>query len=469
MQNQTDLSTALQIVRRRGWLAFVSVLFALAAAYGVTRLIPPTYEATATLFVGANVPRAQDGLDLQYASLAQSLVTSYAELAETRAVAEEAARGADLAPDQVVGHVETESQPGLQILKLRARAASAPLAATVANAVAEALSDRVSTLNGPASRRIGVEVVDAATPPGGPASPRLFLNLVFGGLVGLLSGVGLALARERLDTRIRTPEQAERELGLPVLGVVPKLGRRIRRSEALARHAHPEVAEPYRSIAVALVGGAGRGQRQGRILVTSARPKEGKTSVAAHLALALAEDNRRIALIEGDLRRPSLRQHFPADEAPELSDVLYRTVDWRLPPSSGVCPGLDVLTAGESHTDIGLILRAPEFERTLEGAVRDHDHVLVDAPPTLVVSDAGVLARHADAVVIVVRAASTRAEDVHAVQAAFRRLGVEVAGVVLVGGTREPRRRYDYGGVPSGLSHVKPLHEFKPLSEVSEK
>jgi receptor protein-tyrosine kinase len=339
----------------------------------------------------------------------------------------------------------------------------------VANAVAEALSERVSALNGATSRRIGVQVVDAAAPPARPASPRLFLNLVFGGLVGLLTGVGLALARERLDTRIRTAAQAERELGLPVLGVVPKIGRRIRRSEALARHAHHEVAEAYRSIAVALVGGAGRGPKQGRILVTSARPEEGKTTAAAHLALALAEDNRRIALIEGDLRRPSLRRHFPSDEAPELNDVLYRTPDWRLPASSGVCPGLKVLAAGESHTDVGLILRAPEFERTLEAAVADHDHVLLDAPPTLAVSDASVLARHADAVVIVVRAASTRAEDVRAAQAAFRRLGVDIAGVVLVGGRRDRRGRHYYGGTPSRLSQVKPLiHEVKPLSEVNE-
>lgn len=468
MENHTDLSTALQIARRRGWIAVVSVLLALGAAYGITRLIPATYEAAATIFVGGNVPQAENGLDLQYASLAQSLVTSYAELAETRAVAEEAARREGLTPGQVVGHVETESQPGLQVLKLRARAESAPLAAAVANAVAEALSERVSTLNGPASRRIGLQVIDAAAPPTRPASPRLFLNLVFGGLVGLLSGVGLALARERLDTRIRTAAQAERELGLPVLGVVPKLKRRIRRSEALARHAHPQVAEPYRSIAVALVGGAARGRKQGRILVTSARPQEGKTSVAAHLALALAEDNRRIALIEGDLRRPSLRRHFPSDKAPELNDVLYRTLDWRLPPSSNVCPGLNVLAAGKNRTDVGLILRAPEFERTLKAAVGDHDHLIVDAPPTLAVSDASVLARHADAVVIVVRAASTRADDVRAAQAAFRRLGVEVAGVVLIGGRLDPRSRYDYGAVPSRLLHVKPLHEYKPLSEVSE-
>ncbi len=467
MDTSFDLAAALQFARRRAWIVIASVGFALAAAYGVTQLISPKYEATAMLFVGPNVSTGQAATDLQYASLAQSLVTSYAELAETRAVAETAARDAGLQADLIVGHVESQAQIGLQILKVTAEAGSPFVAERVANAVARALRSRIGDLNGD-RRELGAEIVDPARSSGQPVSPRLLLNLVFGGLLGFLAGLGLAVAREQLDRRIRTADDAERELGLPLLGVVPKLRRRFLRGEALARHANPEVAEPYRGIA-AVLARAMRSSQSNGILITSARREEGKTTVAAHLAVALAEDNRNVVLVEGDLRRPSLRRHFPSDEAPTLNDVLHRTTDWRLPKSAQVCPGLKVVSADESPGDAALVLRSPEFEHVLGAARSDYDHVVLVGPPALALSDTTVLARHADSVVIVVRAGSSRVDDVRAAQGAFKRLGVHLAGVVLVG-ARVPRRGRDsYGagahGVASLQSAGSRIQEVKPLNE----
>lgn len=445
MHDHFDLSHALQVARRRGWIVLVSLAAALAAAYGVTLLLPERYEATATMFVGGNAPSGDAALDLQYTSLAQTLVTTYAELAETRTVAEAAAAEADLDPSAVIGDVDAEAQAGLQILKLHARASSAEGAERVANAVAAALEERVDRVNASRSGEVGVQVVDAATVPSGPVSPKPLLNMIFGGLLGLLVGIGLALARERLDGRIRTADEAERELGLPVLGVVPRLGRRTRRGEALARHENQHVAEPFRSLAASVASLPGPEGGRG-ILVTSAARGDGKTTVAAHLALALAEDNRDVALVEGDLRRPSLRRHFPSHDAPSLDRVIYKSGQNRLPKSAGVCPGLKVLAAEESQSNAAHVLRGPEFERVVATALRDHDYLLLDAPAALTVSDASVLARHANTVLLVVRSGSTSAEDVRASQAVFRRLGVEVAGVVLVGGRMPRRRGYDVNG-----------------------
>ncbi len=418
----------------------VSIAAAVAAAYGVSQLITPRYEATATLFVGPSAGTSDANVDVQYASLAQSLVTSYARLAQTRAVVDAAARRAGLGADKVASHFDTEVEDGVQILKITADAPSGQRAALIANAVAAALSERVAGLSGPKSGHIGLQQVDRAAPSADPASPVLGLNLVVGGIAGLLIGVALGAALERLDQRIRTGAEAEDALGLPVLGVIPKLERTARRRDALTRHGDPRLAEPFRNLAIGLASSADRrGQRT--ILLTSARPQDGKTTVAAHLALSLAEQGRRTALIEADLRRPSLRGQFPSKKALSVGEAL-RGLDGSLPDTTQVIPDLNVLAAGAAE-DAGRMLRGTGFERLLQTAQRSSNFVLLDGPPALPTSDASVLAQHADTVLLVVRSGESRADECRDALVVFKRLGVDVAGLVL---TRHRSRRPGYYG-----------------------
>lgn len=427
-------------IPRAHWIVLASVASAVAAAYAVTLALPTQYEATATVFVGGTASgRDGDSLGAQYASVAQNLVASYAELAETRSVAETAAAAAGLSPAAVAGHVEAEARPGLQVLRIRTDARSASAARRAANGVAVALAEHVERLSGPAGE-VGIETVDPAVSPAHAVSPRLVVNLIFGGVVGLLFGVGLALARSRLAPSMKEAAAAERDLGVPVLAVVPSLGRRLRKLAAPTRHAHQGVAEPYRALAAALSSLADAGGKR-RFVVAGARGEDDKAIVAAHLALALAEDNRDVALIEGDLRRPSLRRHFPSAAAPGANGALYKTVHGRLPKSAEVVPGLKVLAAGASSPDPAHALRSSDLLHTLEAAARSHDHVLVDAPPVLAVSDATVLGRRADGVLLVAREDASRA-DVRASCLALRRGGVEPAGIVLVAGKASRRTGY---------------------------
>jgi len=447
MEDSFDLRTALQIARHRGWLVLLAIAVALPAAWAVTRLVEPRYEATAALFVGAKLSSGELSLDLASASLAQNLVASYAELARTSAVAAAAAPEAGIPSEEIARRIETEAQPGLNLLRLRAHASSPTVAARIANAVAQALAAEIGTLNGSGPVRIRADVVDVAGPPAEPAWPSLGLNLLLGGLAGLLCGIGLAFAAERFDRRIRSVEQAERDLGVPVVGVVPELPQHTLQGEALDRHAHEEVAEPYRSLALTLANGGTRDDRAKRILVTSPCANEGKTSVATHLALALAEENRATALVEGDLRRPVLRRHFPSESAPSLEDLLAKPPAARLPAATAACRGLRVVAARSGHADAGQILRSRPFAQTLKAAANGQRHVVVDAPPALGTSDAAVLASHVDAALVVVRAGVTRTRDARALDTALERLGVRPAGVVLVGA---PRSRRVYAGNTNG-------------------
>lgn len=449
MEERHDLASALTAIRRRAWIVLVSIAVAAGAAYGVTQLIEPRYDSTATLFVGPSATTSDANVDVQYASLAQALVTSYARLVETRAVIDAAAGDIGLGRDQVAGHFKVEVEEGVQVLAIKADAQSGARAASVANALAAALTDRVTGLSGPNGRHIGVQQVDRAVAGTSPASPVLSLNLIFGALAGLLVGLALAVGMERLDQRIRTAAEVEEALGLPVIGVIPRFERKAKRLNALARHVDPRIAEPFRNLAIALASSADRHDRS-TFLITSVSPQDGKSTVAAHLALSLADHRRPTALIEADLRRPSLATQFQSGALPGAEEVL-RSTDTSLPTATRVTPHLNVLAAGKPEEEPTRALQSTAFQQILDVARRDCDLVILDAPPALGTSDVSVLTQYADAVVLVVRAEETRADECRELLMALRRLEVEVAGVVLNdarGSRRSRRSSYYYGARP---------------------
>lgn len=448
MDERFDLSSWLAFARRRAWIVLLGIAAGIGGAAGVTGTMQPTYEATATMFVGGSSSSGEPAADIAYASLAQSLVSSYQRLAETRAVALEAATRSGLEPGQVVGRVRAEAQPGVQVLWLRARAPSARLAADVASAVAAALAARVEQLSGTTADRVGLELVDPALPPGAAASPRLPVNLSLGAAVGFLIGLAVGLALESLHPRIRTSADVERELGLATLGVIPHLGRRERMGDALGRQAVRGVGEPYRSLAVSLTTIAERDGHR-RILITSSRNEEGKSTVTAQVGLALAEQERKTALIEGDLHRPALWRQFPFIAGTSIGSASGRSNRYPL-RSAKVSSNLNIISGDNGRE--GSAARAPEFARAIDAALDGYDHVLIDAPPALAVSDTRVLARHADAVLFVVRAGVTSADDARAALVSLRQLDVKIAGAVLVAVRGRQARAYYYDAAPPRLS-----------------
>lgn len=349
MQDRSDISTMLHVLRRRLWIVVASMVVAALAAQLVTNTQQPRYEATATLFVTGNVPSGKDARSddpataIQLATLAQNSSTSLAQLAQTRSVAASAARRLGVPLADLEGHIEGEAQPGVQIVRVRADGDTAQSAAARANAAAAALTALVP---GSADGRPGglrLELVDPAAAPGGAVAPRRALNLLLGAMAGLLIGLGLATLRERLDRRIRSPGDVGPMLGLPVLGELPRTTRSQRRMSAVDRHAIPSIADPYRSLAASVVV-ASKSEDHRRLLVSSPAPGEGKSTVSAHLALALAQDGEMTALVECDLHHPTQHREFPSRERVPLAEQLLG-VNGSLPSSTEVQPLLKVLAA----------------------------------------------------------------------------------------------------------------------------
>jgi len=320
-----------------------------------------------------------------------------------------------------------------------------------------------------------VRVIDPATAPRRPYKPNLPLNTAIGLLSGCLLGIAFVFVRERTDRRILAPGEAAIHLDLPELGVIPSV--QAERSRAFAYYgsnkklaAADDESTPKRKIPVELITWQKKpsmvaeafratltsilyaGENVGRprvIALTSANPAEGKTTVTSNLALALAEIGRRVLLIDGDLRRPRLHDVFGVSNTWGLSDILEGQGELEglgAAVSVDGYPNLFLLPAGTAQTSISGLLHSQRAMEFLKRVRHEFDMVLIDTPPMLHIPDARVLGRMADAVILVMRSASTTKEDAASVGRRLAADGTCVLGTVL--NEWDPRRTshsaYDY-------------------------
>jgi polysaccharide biosynthesis transport protein len=299
----------------------------------------------------------------------------------------------------------------------------------------------------------GIEIVSLASPPSSPISPRPVREGAIALILGLLLGAGAALVAEYFDDKIYTRAQAEKlSGGLPVLAVVPKIA-------AWAKGGHGElitstdplshVAESYRSLRTSLQF-AGHDRPLKTILVTSPAGSEGKTSTVANLGVVLANAGERIVIVGCDLRRPRVGQFFHMTESPGFTSVLlgHDDLTTAVRPVNEV-PGLALLTAGPIPPNPADLLGSDKAADILRHLAKDFDVVLIDGPPVLPVTDALLMSRYADAVVMVVAAGQTTGPQIERAAGLLRQADARTVGLVLNkavrrGGAAEYGYKYGY-------------------------
>lgn len=288
---------------------------------------------------------------------------------------------------------------------------------------------------------IRMVVAQEATKPVTPSRPDLLLWLIGGFVVSLLGAVGLAFLRELTDSAVRTPLDVVRHGHLSVLGWVPNVDEDeadIDEIEYAARKAPQSlVAESFRQIRTTLQY-SGPITTQRTLLITSARPGDGKTSVAINLAATLAQGNQRVLLIDCNFRRPGLRSQFPNTRAEGLSNVLVgegRLQEYVTP--SGVA-NLDVLTSGRLPANPSELLGSQYMVTLLKEALTRYDRVILDGPPVLLISDALVLATLVDGVIVVARAVTNSKGALRRTREQLDKVGGHVIGAILNGVEARP-------------------------------
>lgn len=247
-----------------------------------------------------------------------------------------------------------------------------------------------------------ISVVDVAEPPLAPSSPRLFFNMAVALLGGLVAAVLVVLAREQIDDVVRGPLDIERKLHLPSLGVIPRLGPGMLALDELRIPKSP-IAEAYFALRSALLYSTPQGLPRS-ILVTSSQAGEGKSTTSLAIAGGFAKLGRRVALLDGDLRRPSLHKLVEGAGEHGFSDLLIggKTIAEVAVPVAN--EGFWLIPSGPlppSPTDLLSGGRLPELLRSLEDAF---DLVVIDGPPVLGLADAPMLAANVQAVLFAVEA-----------------------------------------------------------------
>jgi succinoglycan biosynthesis transport protein ExoP len=325
------------------------------------------------------------------------------------------------------------------------------------------LLDRITTLRTLSTSAAPARVAEAASVPGAPSSPKPLRNTVFGGLIGLLLGCGLAFLRDSLDRRLRDTREIQHELALPIVGSV--------RVEALGNVAYvanglgPMTDQDVESFRImrANLEFLDVDHPMGSILVTSPLPQEGKSTISASLAAASAAAGKRTLLIECDLRRPVFSSRISIRSSPGLSDYLIGKAgpgdivqvvtlsdarpDGKATNGSEAVASeagqLAVIVAGSQALRPAELISSQRFRSFLEEVTKVYDAVVIDTPPLLSVADTLELVPLVDGVLICIRADQTTRDQARAVKTALERLPSRTTALVVTGLKRG--RESDYG------------------------
>ncbi len=257
-------------------------------------------------------------------------------------------------------------------------------------------------------RTSNIRIVDAAELPRVPVSPNRRSDLLIGLLGGLLFAFGLTVFFERIDSRIKRPDDIEMHLRLPSLGLIPRIaGKNDGAGLPLISNGVPAAfSESFGSLRTNVVfSSAEDGPRS--IVVTSTRPSEGKSVVAANLAIGFANSGQRVLLIDGDLRRPKLHEAFKVRQQPGLSNLLVGNTKASEAVVKTSTPGLWLLPAGKIPPNPAELLGSRRFQDFLASLGEHFQFVVLDSPPVMAVADASVLSHRATSVIFVVGAEMT--------------------------------------------------------------
>ena len=418
---------------------------------GLEQRFGPKHETVVRMKAAYQV--AQNDLQTKQNDVLGQLFTQQAAVLKNKY---ERLRGAEAELLNRVAEARTQAVDAARMTaEYRAREDEYRRVAALLNTVTDGLARmRIST----SLARPNIRVAQYPQIPVDPSEPRLILYIPAVLIISLLLGAGLSLLIEVLDTRLRTPADIVRQVGVPLLGTVPDRAEDERlpmdANIALASQTVPHslTAEAFRQFRTNLLFASDRPIKS--VLVTSPNPGDGKTTIAANLAVTMARSGNRVLLIEANFRRPFLARAFDVPDRIGLSNVLVGLNTAEEAIQATRIENLDVLVGGALPPSPAELLGSPSMRQLVHEQMQRYDHIIIDAAPILVVADNYLLAEAVDGVVMVVRAgentrgvAQRAARQIHALRARLLGAVLNRARATKGGYFREAYQAYyDYSG-----------------------
>jgi capsular exopolysaccharide synthesis family protein len=429
----------MRLLRKRWYVVAVYVIVGLVAGLAVSAVVPPTYDARATLYFSTVVTGPASGTVSAYETnlLAEQQVKTISLLVDTERVAQDVVDdlGLSMTAAELIPHVTATSDPETVVLAVDATDSSPQRAADIANSTARALvrlTDTINKENAAANLptvlpSVRAEVIQAAIVPATPSAGTRTANLLGGLLGGLLVGLAVVLLREVLNRKVRTGDELAALSAAPAMGSTPRSAAVKLRPIAVVDDTDGEFASAHRQLRVN-IGVAMAGSRV--LAVVSPGSGDGRSLTVCNLAVAFAESGCRVAVLEADLRRPRLGDYLGFDDETGLAEVLAgaRTTDEVVRSWRGC---IDVVLAGSERLEPGRLVASGRMLAVLEELKADHDVVLVDTPAASAASDVAVLGARTDAVLLLARQGRSRRAEVERLVEAVRLASGNVIGSVL--------------------------------------
>lgn len=428
-----NLQDFVKALRTRWITVAVTLVIAVLAATAVTLFTTPLYQASTRLFVSTNGGSSVAD-SYQGNRFSQERVVSYAQLLTGETLAQRTIDklGLDLGANQLKSRVTANAKLDTVLIDVSVLDASPVQARDIANTLSDEFVGMVRELETPengAPPNARVVVEQRASLPSSPVVPKTNRNLLVGVALGLLLGICLAVLREVLDNTIKDRKDLEEVTGAGIVGSIPLDKERRKEPAIIFDSDNSAIAESFRKLRTNLQFLAVDNPPR-VISVTSSTPSEGKSTTSINIALALAEAEHNVVLVDGDMRRPTLHKYLDLVQPVGFSTVLSGAASLDEALQKTRFPGLTVLTSGAIPPNPSELLGSQTAKKLLSELKTQFDYVIVDSTPLLAVTDAAILAAGADGVLIISRFGQTKREQLaHAIES-LEDVGASLLGAV---------------------------------------
>jgi len=441
----------IKLLRSRWLTVCVTTLTAILGAITATLLATPLYQASTRLFVSTTSNSSITEI-YQGNLFSQQRVISYTDLlmGETLAQRTIDKLGLDMTAGMLRENVQASTKPDSVLISVAVLDESPVRARDIANALSDEFVIMVRELETPengARPDARVVVEQRASIPNRPVSPNTMLNLIVGLAAGIGLGIGLAVLRELLDNTVKDRRMLEEITHVGLVGSIP-LDRELRNQpEIYFDKDNSAIAEAFRKLRTNLQFLAVDNPPR-VIVVTSSMPHEGKTTTAINIALALAEAEHNVVLVDGDMRRPMLDKHLGLIGVVGFSTVLSGATSLSDALQTTMFPRLTVLASGTVPPNPSELLGSLAAQKILGELRVNFDYVIVDSSPLLAVTDAAILAANSDGALVIARYGQTKREHLAHAVGTLEDVSASLLGAVF---TMTPTRgdasySYDYYG-----------------------
>ena len=435
-----DLKYFLSILWKRAWLLVLAPLVAGTISLLVSQQMQPVYRATATLLVSP----AGGSASLNFNTLltAERVAKTYAELLTKRPLLEEVINDLqlNLTPRQLAGKIDVVQPNDTQLLELRVDDNDPEMANDIANSIANTFLHQHKRRR--SDRSVYVEIVELAVLPTYKLRPRIFFNTLVAAVGAAILTLGFVFLLDHVDDTLTDPESVEAALQIATLATTPL----VHKHTFLRRNSKTQVpvtaiqpmspfAEAHRMLRTN-VQFANNNQEVATLLISSAVPKEGKTTTVANLGVVMAQAGMKVLLVDADLRQPSLHKMFNLSNQVGLADLLQ--TNEALETSyllETTVRNLRLLPGGSLTGDPGLtpseFLGSARMTEIIADLRELTDILLIDSPPVLAVTDAPVLASRVDGLLLVIASGRTPKETVKKAVNNLRSVKANLLGAIL--------------------------------------